>query len=689
MRVAEGMRQEGLDIAGGSDNKTYTSLYYSSFPLTKHKSVYKSRKPWLSLALKNSIARKNWLYKLSLKQCCYEDTYKIYKNKLTNLLRKVEKDYYQDLLKQNRANLKKSWQIIKQVINKNKSTLTQTQFKSGDNLITDPFTIANKFNSFFSNIGPQLAQKLPPSEVNPSQFIPDSFDHQFNLTQVHQDKVSTIISKLKNSSAGPDDISAKIIKLSSASIVKALTHTINLSLNEGIFPTELKVAKVVPIFKSGDSQLVSNYRPVSVLNSFSKVFESIFSSQLLDFVADQNILYDYQFGFRKGHSTSSALAILTDKVSEALDKEESIIGVFLDFSKAFDTINHNILLTKLKRYGISNTPLQWISSYLTGRSQYVNFNQSNSDPRPLVCGVPQGSILGPLFFLLYINDMIHVSKKIFLILFADDSNAFVSGKNLDHVIDTINIELAKLTDWLLANRLTLNIKKTHYIIFTKSKSGPATNKDIFISNQTIDRVAETRFLGVIIDEHLNYHSHISHIKSKVARGVGILCRARKFFDSKTLQDLYYSFIHPYLNYCVEIWGNTHSTYLGPLHILQKRAIRIILGVRPRAHTLDLFKTLNILPLPKLHTYNVYLVLYKVLNNLSPSVIINMFSLNSDIHSHFTRQSTQIHVEQTMFTVRQLSLRYEATTLYNCDDSTSYDIDFFSFKKFIKCKLLYL
>jgi len=364
-----------------------------------------------------------------------------------------------------------------------------------------------------------------------------------------------------------------------------------------------------------------------------------------------------------------------------------MVGLFLDFSKAFDTLDHQILLSKLQLYGIHNTSLNWVKSYLSNRSQYVEFDSVQSNITKLLCGVPQGSILGPLFFLLYINDLVNISSFLFYILFADDSNAFFADKDLDTIIKTFNKELASLADWLNANKLTLNVKKTHYIVFTNSLS-PSSSIDLTINGQIIDRVTHTRFLGVIIDEHLRFKHHINLVKSKVAKGIGILSRASKFFNSKTLTDIYHAFIHPYLIYCVEIWGSTYSTAWDPIHKLQKRAVRIITRSKFNTPSADLFKLLKIVPFPKLHTFYVYTFLYKVRNSIAPKIICDEFQVNSDIHGHFTRQSKNIHVRQISSALRERSLHHQAITIHNCDESIDYDLPYHTFKYFVKTVLLF-
>ena len=227
----------------------------------------------------------------------------------------------------------------------------------------------------------------------------------------------------------------------------------------------MKIARVIPLFKSGDKSTFTNYRPISILPAFSKILERIVYNRILSYLNERNILSDSQFGFRKNHSTEYALSILYDRLSNAIDNNEYTAGIFLDLSKAFDTVNHQILLEKLNHYAIRGVAHSWISSYLSNRKQFVQYDSVCSAHSVISCGVPQGSILGPLLFLIYINDLCNVSKVLDFILFADDTNIFFSHRNEDYLQNTLNVELDNVTNWCQANRLSINIKKSKFMIF--------------------------------------------------------------------------------------------------------------------------------------------------------------------------------------------------------------------------------
>jgi hypothetical protein len=345
------------------------------------KPSYSNRKSWLSEGLKKSIKIKNKLYVKQLRNSSQVniEKYKNYKRQLNKLLKYAERSYYDGLLQENRSNTRKLWSILKDVINRKKSVNCPSQFLIGDKIETDKTIIANKFNLYFTNIGNDLADRIPTTDKDPLSYIPDIVQDSIFVQEVECGEVERCIKSLKNASAGFDGIHSKVVKNSYTLYLSPLVHVLNLSLAQGFFPDCMKVAKVIPLYKSGDAMHISNYRPVSILPLFSKVLERLMYSRLLSFINRHKILYKYQFGFRENHSTNMALIILIDKIASAIDKGEQVLGVFLDFQKAFDTVNHVILLKKLHKYGIRGIAFQWLSDYLDNRQQFVSFSCYESE----------------------------------------------------------------------------------------------------------------------------------------------------------------------------------------------------------------------------------------------------------------------------------------------------------------------
>ena len=389
------------------------------------------------------------------------------------------------------------------------------------------------------------------------------------LSPVTPVEIEKLLVTLKDSATGWDEINAMFLKTSLNYIRDPLCHVCNMSLEEGIFPSKLKIAKVLPLFKAEEPSNFNNYRPVSLLRILSNVFEKIMYNRVSDFINQLEILYKFQFGFRKKHYTYLAHLILMDKITKSLENGDKVIGIYLDFSKAFDTVNHDILLQKLYYYGIRGNAYEWFKSYLTDRVQYVTYNGVQSSPKKIQCGVPQGSILGPLLFLLYINDLPNVCAKTMPFLFADDTNLFISRKNSHELYEAANNDLNAISEWLQVNRLSLNVKKTHYMLFSSTKI-MSTNAELKIEAEIFSEVTKTKFLGVIIDNRLNWQHHISYISWKCAKGISIIIKLRKFLNNESLRSLYYAFIYLYLMYCNHFWGNACSVYLNKLSVLQKR-----------------------------------------------------------------------------------------------------------------------
>ena len=344
---------------------------------------------------------------------------------MTNTIRTSRKSYYTDKLKTVKSNSKSTWAIINDILGKKKTSVTNNKFVVNGTEITNNKDIAENFNSFFVNIGSNLASRINNDNANFTQFLPQPFHKSLFLNPTDPGEIINITKSLNSGkSQGYDGLSSSLLKQIIHPIASPLAHIFNLSISSGVCPKLLKIAKVTPIYKKDDPQQISNYRPISILPSISKILEKIIHNRLFTFVTTNNLLNPNQYGFRKKHSTDLAVVELYDKITNAMAQKQHVIGIFMDLSKAFDTLNHDILLYKLKTYGIRGTALSWFKDYLSNRQQFTSYNGVNSDFLSVKCGVPQGSILGPLLFLLYINDISEASNRLSYILFADDTNIF-------------------------------------------------------------------------------------------------------------------------------------------------------------------------------------------------------------------------------------------------------------------------
>ena len=361
-----------------------------------------------------------------------------------------------------------------------------------------------------------------------------------------------------------------MLKLVSNEISNPFSDICNTSFTQGIFPDENKIAKVMPAHKKGSTKDVNNYRPIFLLSTFSKIMEKLMASRLHTLLELHSIIYPNQYGFRPRFSTSHSLISITESIKKTIDDKKYGCGIFIDLKKAFDTVNHDILLRKLEHYGIRNVALDWFKSYLTRRKQFVHINGENSETKSITCGVPQGSVLGPLLFLLYINDLPNISKKLKFFLFADDTNIYYESDNLSKLEKTVNKELEKLHEWLCLNRLSLNITKTNFVIFHATNKPMNNVVTILINKHAIDEVKYVKYLGILIDSQLTFKNQIDELTKKISRAVGVLYKLCPYVTPKILTSVYYAIVYPFLLYGVVVWGNANKVLLEPIHVLQKK-----------------------------------------------------------------------------------------------------------------------
>ena len=655
------------------------------FPKQTFTMSYKTRLPWLTEQLRTQIKEKNAMHSQVLLNPCDQLLnlkYKKARNELTSTLRNTELKYYSDELELNISDLHKTWGVLRNILGKDDNN-SKRKIKLHDNgiCITDSLEIANCFNDYFVSVGPDLSKDIV-STTNPMSYI-NNCSNSIVLPPVTLAEVRQTVMSMKNSSAGWDEFPALVAKQSIDSYIEPLTCLINRSFMDGIFPNELKLARVVPIFKCGDSTAPSNYRPISILSFFSKIFEKLLYKCLLNFLDANDIIYKYQFGFRERHSTQLAIISLVEKITKSWESDDIVIGVFLDLKKAFDTVPHDILIKKLHAYGIRGNALKLLKSYLTNRTQYVTYDGVRSSTKPIQCGVPQGSILGPLLFIITMNDIGNVSDFLYSILYADDTSVLLNGKDYSDLIKLLNSELDKLSNWLSANKLSLNVKKSYYMVFHRAKLKIDKHAAIKMNGVFLQRTNSLKYLGVIIDHKLNWTQHIAHVRNKVSKGIGIMYRARNYLTKNSLKSLYFSYIYPYLIYCVEIWGISPQTHLKPLLLLQKKIIRIMTFSTYCAHTDPIFKDLNVLTINKLVIHRIGIMMYKFNNGLLPTVLNSLYKRNNEIHQYDTRTKNMFRISVGIQSFSSVSAKIWNALILHIDGN----VPLVKFKQSLKLYLL--
>jgi len=554
-----------------------------------------SQKPWLTSGILKSIKHKRQLYYKCFVKGDAEKRrfYKIYSNNLTHVKELSKRMYYKEKMSSIKGNVKETWKLIGNIIKfKSKKSIVPNKIVNNDIEFNSNKDIAREFNHFFRDIGPTLAKSISMPSKNYSEYLfPRQSYFSFFISPTYPHEVEDLISKLDAKKAqGPYNIPIYLIHLCKTVISSPLCHIFNLSFTSGIFPDKLKLAKVIPLYKSDSIHVLSNYRPISLLSPFSKILEQLMNKRMISFLESNDTFFDYQFGFRKGHSTILAITEAVDNLLSAIDNGLYTCGLFIDFSKAFDTVDHSILLSKLEHYGFRGKSKSWFSSYLSDRKQFVEFNGVLSDCITVYSGVPQGSVLGPLMFLIYINDINNCSSQLSFRLFADDTNVFAEHENLNNLEQLMNCELEKLSDWIKANKLSLNAKKSKFMVVTSNKKqGKIQNFTVRIDNNTLDHVNAIKFLGVHIDNNLTWKDHINIICKKISKNIGAISKLRHYVDLDTLRVVYYSLVYPYLQYGALIWGNTYKSRLKPIDVLNNKAVRIMTFSDYRAHAPPLYK----------------------------------------------------------------------------------------------------
>ena len=483
------------------------------------------------------------------------------------------------------------------------------------------------------------------------------------------EEVRRIISSLPlNKSPGPDEIHTRVYRDCLPAILGLLTEIINSSLESAKYPDAWKFAEIIPLLKEGDHEVASNYRPLSLLAVASKICDKVVLNQFSAYLISNGRLSSHQSGNKKLHSTETLSLFMAYHLLEAMYKKNLTALTLLDLSKAFDSLNHNKLLAKLSSVGASPHVVNWFKSYLTGRSQSVRINSILSDPLPITHGVPQGAILSPFLFCIYLNDLICAPQVSGLESYVDNSKVFLSFSlpDIDTAIANLEQDLMRVAAWCCENQLLINPDKTKFMLSAtrqlrkRFSSSPVVS---FLSNSS-EPVASAKDLSVTLDSRLTYDCHISNVVSSCMAKLCQINRVKNSFDEKTLEQLISSLVLSKMLYCSTVWSNISTTNIKKLQLVQNFACKIVTKTRKFDHVTPLLRELNWLSVDQLLFFRATVMTYKCMNHLAPSYLSSKFVKRSDIHNRRTRNREALQIPFFRSASGQRSFAFRGARLWN-------------------------
>ena len=657
--------------------------------------------PWMDNSiLENIRLRDHLLYKFR-KNTANTEIYRSFckiRNKVHRDIRRAKAEYFSNIIDENKKHPKKLWHQLKSLGYSYKSRVrSKVVLDIDDELCFDSSKVADHFNNFFTSVASKLASKLPTGnnkfDIGSKDFN-DYYTNKgftfngFKLSPITEEFIFNELCNLNvNKSTGPDNVPARFLKDGATELKTLITHIVNLSISSNTVPDDFKIARVQPIFKKNGRSVVSNFRPISILPIISKLLERAVYVQVEEHFRENNILYDFQSGFRGSFSTDTCLIHLSDHIRTQMSLGNYTGMVLLDLQKAFDTVDHVILCKKLQAMGIGS--VEWFQSYLSNRQQIVSVNKAESKPLGLTCGVPQGSLLGPLLFLCYINDM-PISVQCKLLLYADDSVLLVSGKDPSDIAESLSTELESCRQWLIDNKLSLHLGKTETILFgTKNKLKKVNDFIVKCNGEPIKPASSVKYIGVSLDQSLSGEHIANSIIKKTGDRLKFLYRQALFLNEKSRQILCSALIQCYFDYSCSSWFSALSTRLqNRLQVMQNKMVRFILNKNSRDHIgqkeLDRLGLLNVKDrVTQLKLNHVY----KIAHNTTPEYLTDNFTRVFERHTHNTRASEYNFVVSA--TSGLSSVTFYNTAIKHWNDLPSNiksTTSLFLFKKLVKCHL---
>ena len=621
------------------------------------------RDPWMTKGLLTSLKKQKRLYREQLhsRSTVSTDNYRKYRNTLKSLIRKSKITYLHEKCSEFKQDSRKLWQLVNRIIDKSNNKIDSIDNLRIENILKyDPSSITNGLCEFFANIGEEYANKIDSSGLDINKHINniESNPSSLYLAPTTMFEVKELINKLpQKTSSGYDNISNTLLKQLNEVVARPLSLIFNKSLEEGIFPDQMKLADVFPLFKSKERSESTNYRPISLLLTMSKLFEKIVYRRTYKFLEKHDKLYAGQYGFREGHSCESAVSELISVAIKGQQEGMYTLALFLDLSKAFDSLEHSVLLKKLERYGMRGKSNDWFASYLTDRKMRVKCTVTStgkleySEYKSVTYGTPQGSCLGPLIFIIFTNDLHKQLMSSSSLLFADDTTLYMTHRNLRYLRWCMEEDMKSLIAWFKANKLTLNLSKTECVLFQRG-SGQRQTITLEINNTQITNTKDVKFLGMWINEYLNWQCHIAKLTLKLTRNLNLLKYSQKLIPTNTKKLIYRAHIGSHLHYGILLWGNgATNEQLNKLQKIQNKCLSHITGKRINSTSTN--KELNILTVEDLVELANQKFGYKLLHNLLPKRVSQDCKLDSKlkclipIHNYNTRSKNIPNLPKNM------------------------------------------
>ena len=631
--------------------------------------------PWIDKDLRDLMQTRDKLRKAASKRKSQfvMDSYRQVRNKVNSRNIQLKKQYFTDKISACQGNMKESWKAVNELLNKRSKSSNIRCLKVAGNETVHKKGISDAMNNFFCSIGKELADKIDPvpNPLLTGEYEVNANKAKFDFKTIEVKEIRAAFAKIKTAkSFGIDNISSYFLKLALPFIENSLAFLFNTSIETSQFPYSWKVARVTPIFKDGDKTEKSNYRPISVLPVISRLFEKLVFDQLYQHMKENGLFSSDQSGFLRLHSTLTCLLKNTDDWYSCLDLGRLVGLVFIDLKKAFDTVDHDILCEKLQIYGVQQRELSWFRSYLSNRKQFCRVNGVASDIGDVEVGVPQGSCLGPLLFLIYINDLPLAVQGSTVSMYADDTSLCHQALNMTQLNGAINNDLRRLDTWLQGNKLSLNVAKTHAMLITtrqKRNVLKSTNQnlELNIRDNELDAVQKTKYLGVQIDFSLDWKEQIKAVSAKVSRAIGFLKHAKKFLPGVTLENLYTGIVEPHFRYCCSVWGCCGSSEIKQLQKLQNRAARIVTNSSFDSPSRPLIERLGWKTIEQLISNESKTMVFKSLNDLAPQYLSSLFKRNSQCSTRCLRNTeTDLRLPKKTSANGQKCFSFRGAKLWN-------------------------